>query len=102
MGITTVSKNPPRWMFSENKTILFLFIPIIGWAILWFAYYIYIADYICYNFGFPRIFCYILSIPLSSVLFTFFILSFIFKYITGGSKKNKENKENKENKKIKK
>jgi len=73
-----MSVKEPEFPLSKRGIILSLVFLPIGIVVLYFATIIYMADWMCYNYGYPKPLCYILAFFLWPIFLIFFIFSFVF------------------------
>lgn len=89
---------PPVFILGPTGLFLSLIFFPIGLIVLLFATIIYLADWMCYNFGYPRIVCYIIAFIFSPIFLPLVILSFIYEALTGNETVSRRRKETPEEK----
>jgi len=75
-------KNKPSLGLKRNSIIALLLLgPLtagITWLVLIFYCMLYLANYMCHNFGISKIFCYIIAIFLTPIFIPLALISFLF------------------------
>lgn len=85
----------PNFLLDVNGVILYIIFFPIGIFVLLFATIKYLADWMCYNFQWPRVLCYIFALVLGPFFLPLVIISGFFRMF-------KDKKDNKKDKLIKK
>lgn len=75
-------KRPTFPLSSTGVILSIVFFPI-GLFVLLIASIIYLADWMCYNFGYPRPLCYIIAFIFSPIFLPLVVVSFIYEALTG-------------------
>jgi len=81
-----IKRKQPEFLLNATGVILSLIFFPIGFFVLLIASFIYLADWMCYNTGYPKPICYIIAFIFTPIFIPLVILSFIYEAISGDDK----------------
>ena len=72
----------PEFLLGPMGIVLSLIFFPIGILVLLISTIIYLADWMCYNYGMNKLFCYLLAIILGPLFLPLVLISFLWEYLT--------------------